>query len=218
MEKLHSPLLALILDPSRIEVHKLPKLAEIASNEQVDLIILRSRNSPSGELFDLAKKLRSLISPPSRFLLNDRTDIAILAGADGVHLPEEGLRAEQVRELFKRTSHNKPIIGRSVHSLDRALRSAEEGVDYLIAGTMFPTPSKPGKKKFEGPELIAKISEKLSLPILGIGGITPENARQIITAGGSGVAVIGTIAQSPDPKKAIRNLRRALESSVQEKK
>ncbi|HAA94065.1 MAG TPA: thiamine phosphate synthase, partial [Dehalococcoidia bacterium] len=103
-------------------------------------------------------------------------------------------------------------IGRSVHSSSAALAAEKEGADFLVVGTMYASSSHPGEEP-AGPGLMRDISGTCRLPLIGIGGVTPENAGELVEAGASGVAVITNILAAPDPKAASAKLKEFLINS-----
>ena len=127
---------------------------------------------------------------PPRPLADARGDI-------GVHLPEN---APSVAASF---------VGRSVHSVDAAIRAEREGCEYVVAGSVFPTKSHPNRPP-AGVQLIEDIAKAINIPVIAIGGITAENARQCIDAGARGVAVISAIFDADDPKRAAQELWSAI--------
>jgi thiamine-phosphate pyrophosphorylase len=122
---------------------------------------------------------------------------AEIAPLRGLHLPETAPFA------------NAPYVGRSVHSVDAAIRAEQEGCDYVVAGSVFPTTSHPNGA-VAGMNLIREIAKRIHIPVLAIGGITAANARKCIDAGASGVAVISAIMDAEDPKTAAQELWRAI--------
>ena len=171
----------------------------------VDLVQLRAPGRPSGELLALAEALRALVRPPALFVVNDRIDVAAACAADGVHLPEAGLPVATARRLLGPAA----LVGRSVHSPEAARAAQREGADYLVVGTIFPTSSHPGEAP-AGPALIGRVRGATGLPLLAIGGITPERVSVVIGAGADGVAAITAILGSPVPGEAARALMNAL--------
>src|SRR5262245_54306013 len=107
-----------------------------AIRDGVDMIQIREKDMPAGELFDLAVHLKTLAAgTPTKILINDRLDVALASGVDGVHLPEDGLPAARVRPYVR-------VLGASVHSVEAALRAQDAGVDFVIFGPVFETPGK----------------------------------------------------------------------------
>lgn len=172
----------------------------------VDLVQIRE---PDLEGRDLVRLVRDAVAiaahSATRVVVNARVDVAIAAGAAGVHLRESSMTATQVRRIAPQC-----IVGRSVHSTQRA---AEAGpVDYLIAGTLFPTPSKADASETLGPEGLAAIVRAASgVPVLAIGGITATTIRQVRATGAAGVAAIGAFI----PSDRDADLVQAVEKSAQ---
>ena len=131
-------------------------------------------------------------------VVNGPPQIAVDSGADGVHLRERSglVRSELPFGL---------LVGRSVHSLQAAREAEVEGLDYIILGTVFPTASHPGGAA-GGVGLISRVTDEVSIPVIGIGGITTENADQVIAAGAVGLAVIGAIIGADSSFEAAKAL------------
>ncbi|MEX0785762.1 MAG: thiamine phosphate synthase, partial [Dehalococcoidia bacterium] len=141
-------------------------------------------------------------------LVNERADVALAAGADGVHLPERSQPGEKVRAM----TGDACIVGRSVHSVEAARRAEAEGVDFVEVGAVYETTSKPGQMP-GGVELVRAVAEAVGVPVIGVGGITAENVALVIEAGADGVAVIGAIMDADDPREAAQGLRCALDAA-----
>ena len=174
------------------------------------MVQLREKDLPGGRLLELAIALKKAIACDAILLINERVDVAIAAGADGVQLGESALPIALVRNLIGPQT----LIGCSVHSVEAGEVAASEGADFLLAGTMFSTRSHPGIEPV-GPSLIRTIVQKQAeagnpLPVIGIGGITADNLSEVIYAGASGVAVITSILASPDPKAEASRLKDAM--------
>lgn len=139
------------------------------------------------------------------FIVNDDLDLAIELNADGVHVGQDDLEAGIVREKFS----NK-ILGVSTHTIEEAAQAIKDGADYLGLGPIYPTSSKDNAEEVAGTEIIERFRDHgITLPIVGIGGITSENAEQVIQAGADGVAVISAIASSPNVEEAAKSFLRA---------
>lgn len=169
------------------------------------MIQLREKDLPSGQLLKLAQSLKDEIQDRALLIINERVDVTQVTGASGVQLGEDGLPVEPVRRILGPDS----IIGRSVHTAAGARLAQSHGADFLVAGTMFATRSHPGSEP-AGPGLVAQMSEHCRLPIIGIGGITPDNLGPVIQAGASGVAVITNILASDHARRAAEELKQAL--------
>ena len=136
--------------------------------------------------------LRSIEGTKARLLVNDRVDVALAAGAHGVHLRGDSLAAARVRAIAPSAF----LIGRSVHSVDEAVAAERDGgLDYLLFGTVFPTASKPGAAA-AGVETLARACAAVALPVLAIGGMTASTLAPVARAGAAGFAAIGLFANA----------------------
>ena len=168
----------------------------------VDLVQLRDKSLPGGRLLDLACSIREALGGRAKLVVNERIDVALAAGVHGVQLGEEGLPVAQARKILG----NGLLIGRSVHSTDVAVQAELDGSDFLVVGTMYASRSHPGEVP-AGPGLMEEISKKCHLPLIGIGGVVPENTAELIESGASGVAVITNILASENPRAAAERLK-----------
>jgi thiamine-phosphate pyrophosphorylase len=140
-------------------------------------------------------------------VVNDRPDVAIILGADGVHLGQDDLDPRQVRPLLPPGT----LLGVSTHNLEQLGRAAGEIVDYVAIGPVFPTRSKAAPDPVVGLEMVRRARTLISRPLVAIGGITETNARAVVAAGADGVAVISALRSRPDLAAVARALRAALE-------
>jgi thiamine-phosphate pyrophosphorylase len=157
---------------------------------------------------ELAKELQQLCREHQiPFIVNDDINLAIELNADGVHIGQEDEPAEEVR---KKIGHDK-IIGVSVHSYDEAMSALEGGADYFGIGPVFPTKTKEDAKPSNGTKLIEELRHRgVTIPIVGIGGITAENAGSVIKAGADGVSVITAISHAPSVTEGANALRKSV--------
>lgn len=176
------------------------------------MIQLRQKDMPAGELLRLARALRDAADGKALLTVNDRADIAALSGADGVHLGESGIDAASARRLLGEGA----LIGRSVHDAAGAVRAQREGADYLILGTIFPTPSHPGAAG-AGLGLMEEAARAVSVPLLGIGGIGEGNVADLIRAGAGGAAAISAVFAAPNPRDAAERLNRLMRNAAAER-
>jgi thiamine-phosphate pyrophosphorylase len=147
-----------------------------------------------------AKKLRKLCDDfEATFIVNDRVDIALASNADGVHVGQEDMPAEDVRKIFD------GIVGVSVNNVDEALK-AEKHADYLGVGPVFITKTKENARKVTGIEGLARIVKAVSIPVVGIGSINLKNVLSVLETGVDGVAVISAIATSREPENEAKKL------------
>jgi len=152
----------------------------------VDLVQVRERDLEAGALADLVDHLLAIArGTPTRIVVNDRTDVALACGADGVHLRGDSISIGAARRLAKPGF----LVGRSVHRLEEAI--ASEDADYLIAGTVFPSASKTAGAPLLGIEGLTAIVRAVDRPVLAIGGIGPERIDEVAAAGAAGIAAIG---------------------------
>ncbi len=204
------PCLCLVADVSVVSPEELVPRVAAAVAGGVGLVQLRAKELPGGQLLSLAKELKQATGGRAALLVNERVDVAVAAGADGVQLGEAALPVATARKLLP----GRALIGRSVHSVDGATEASAAGADFLVVGTMFATGSHPGAVP-AGPGLMREASRRCSVPLFGIGGITDANLAEVMAAGASGVAVIRSILSAPDPQAAAAELWKALQEAWQ---
>ena len=159
---------------------------EQAAGNGVDLIQVRERDLEARDLAVLVADIVSLVrGTRSRVVVNDRLDIAIACGAHGVHLRSDSIPTSAARRLAAPGF----TIGRSVHDVQEA--RASQDADYLIAGTVYPSASKPSSARLLGVEGLRAVVNAVGVPVLAIGGVTPARFDEIVNAGAGGVAGIG---------------------------
>ena len=199
--RLPSPLYA-ILDRSVARGRDLPGLLDAVLAGGCRLVQLREKTMPLGDLLPLARSLaRRCREVGALFVVNDRADLALAAGADGLHVGQDDLPARQARGLLPSSM----ILGVSTHDPEQARRAVADGADYVAVGSIFPTTTKAGFQ-LVGPELIRRVRPEVPVPLVGIGGITAENAPAVLGAGADAVAVISALCAAPDPEAATRAL------------
>lgn len=204
---LRQPCLELVVSRAAAGAGALEEKIAAAVAGGVDIVQLREPELPSGALYELATRLRGATAGRASFFVNDRVDVAIASGADGVHLPGRGLAPDVCRRLAPHL-----LIGAAVHSVDEGCARVRAGADFLVAGTLFASPSKPEVRP-AGVGLVAALCSVVDRPVLGIGGIGPGQVGDVIGAGAAGVAVVTSILRADDPTRAARELRRALDSA-----
>lgn len=170
----------------------------------VNAVQLREKDLMPGELLRLAVRLREVIAGRAVLIVNGSLEVALAAGADGAHLPEEALMVDRPERPF--------VIGRSVHSREAAERAWAECSDYLIAGPVYETKSHAGIEP-AGPALIEEIAGAVALPVLAVGGIAAGRVEAVMRAGASGVAVISAVLGARSPRDAARELREAVDAA-----
>lgn len=208
MRRWVTPCLMLITDGSRLRDRPLEEVVSQAIDGGANVVQLREKGLPGGELYELAITLRAVTRGRALLLVNDRFDIALAAGADGVHLPERSVPVKKARDFAGEAC----IIGRSVHSVEAAVQAERDGADYVQVGAVYETASHPGAAP-AGVDLVRAVAEAVHVPVVAAGGITAENVAKVVEAGADGVAVIGAILDADDPKSAAQALRQALDDA-----
>lgn len=166
-------------------------------------IQLRNKGDSPRELLAVGRELRALTREAGALLFaNDRLDVALALEADGVHLGPNDLPVAVVR------AHSPAgfLIGRSADDPAVARRAVDDGADYIGCGTVYPTSTKADAGATIGLEGLSAVVRAVSVPVVGIGGITVERAAEVATTGAAGVAVVGAVMAAADPTKAARML------------
>jgi thiamine-phosphate pyrophosphorylase len=168
----------------------------------VDAVQLREKDLDARSLHELAARLLEVCRRHRvPLLINDRIDVAIAVGADGVHLPADSFNARDARALL-----GDKLVGVSTHSLEEARAAAGDGADFAVFGPVFATPSKTAFGEPQGLDRLREVAAAAGLPILAVGGITPERAVEARAAGAAGVAAIGALLGADDPCAVARAL------------
>jgi thiamine-phosphate pyrophosphorylase len=180
-------------------------LAEAAEGG-ADLVQVREPGLSDAEIVALtARVVGALEGSGTMVLVNDRFDIALAAGASGVHLKSTGIPTAEVR----RALGPGPVIARSTHHPDEARRAGEEGADLVVFGPVFATPSKSAYGPPAGLEALQEACAGAGIPVLALGGVEPANAAACIEAGAAGVAAIHAALGEGDVEANVRALRAA---------
>jgi thiamine-phosphate pyrophosphorylase len=154
--------------------------ARRAIGDGVDMIQVREKDMEAQALLRLVRLIVDAAKgTETRVLVNDRLDVALAAGADGVHLPSDGLPAASVRSRID-------LLGVSTHTIEEVQRAAADGTDFVVFGPVFETPGKTAV----GLGRLREVTGKVRIPVYGIGGITMENAADVIASGATGIAGI----------------------------
>ena len=170
------------------------------------MIQLREKHMPLAELYPLAEAMAERTRRAGAlFIVNDRADLALAVGAGGLHIGQDDLPASAARRLLPSST----VLGVSTHDGRQARQALADGADYVAVGSIFPTGTKTGFQ-LVGPELVRNLRPEIPVPLVGIGGITLDNAEQVVQAGADGVAVISAVCAAPDPEAATRRLMERL--------
>jgi thiamine-phosphate pyrophosphorylase len=184
------------------------EVVEAALRGGVRIVQYRDKKRGDGERFRQAKALRRLTAKAGALLIiNDRVDIALAAGADGVHLGRGDFPVAAARRLAPDL-----LIVASTHSLADALESQEAGADYVNIGPVFPTATKEGLQEFLGPAAIGEIAPRLNIPFTVMGGIKAENMNEVLRRGARRIAVVTAVTEADDITAAVRRLRDMIRS------
>jgi thiamine-phosphate pyrophosphorylase len=174
----------------------------------VDVFQLRDKRLADDKLLELGLAARRWCNEHGAlFILNDRPELAVAVGADGVHVGQGDVAVEAARAIVG----GERIVGLSTHSAEQI--AAAHGVDYIGVGPVNETPTKPGRPAV-GVELVRHAAAHAEVPFFAIGGITAANVAPVLTAGAQRVAVVRAIAEARDPAAAARGLKAALESGA----
>lgn len=194
--RLPNPCLMLVTAPR--DMVKLVRISRAAVEGGVNVVQLRDKSLSLQELTQTASMLRLCLTDDV-LLINGNVEAALNSGADGAHLPEQGISISKARKI----AGGDCLLGRSVHSLVTAVQAEREGADYLIAGSIFESRSHPDSSP-SGIYFLRDVCLTVSLPVIAIGGITPERVKECVSAGAAGVAVLSGIMGADDPEKAAR--------------
>ena len=205
-----------IIDPAVGGGYDLADLARRVAAGGATLVQLRDKGGPTHAMVEEARAIKAALLPfKVPLVVNDRVDVALAAGADGVHVGQDDMAAADARRLLGPAA----IIGLSVSSVAEAEAAPVECIDYVGIGSVFATASKQLAKPPIGPEGFARIAAVLrrrmpTVPACGIGGIDAGNAAAVIAHGADGVAVISALSLTPDPTGAARALRSVIDGML----
>ncbi len=191
--------------PASKEFSRVLQLIEASVASRIDLVQIREKKLTAKVLYQLASSAAQLTrSTPTRLLVNDRSDIAFDAGADGVHLTTQSLPAKVIRQTFGGDF----LIGVSTHSLEEAETARRDGADFIVFGPVFETLSKTQYGKPLGQTELAKVTSTLSpFPVIGLGGVNPANVGACIRAGAKGIAAIRMFNDSLEIERVVNQIR-----------
>ncbi|MBW9220148.1 thiamine phosphate synthase [Methanothermococcus sp. SCGC AD-155-N22] len=174
-------------------------------------IQLRLKGVPTREMVEVGREIRKLTEDyDALYIVNDRLDVALAVGADGVHVGQEDMPVDIVKEIAPNL-----IVGVSASNLREALEGEKKGADYIGAGSVFPTRTKENAKLL-GLEGLRKIVKNVHIPVVAIGGINHENVKEVLKVGVDGVAVISAIVGAEDVVEATRRMREIIEEYIKQ--
>jgi thiamine-phosphate pyrophosphorylase len=199
--------LYLVTDRRLPKTRSLEDAVDDACRAGVRAVQVREKDLDARSLYDLAARLRRVTTSREAVLLvNDRADIAVAVGADGVHCPEDGFPPP----LARRLAGDRAFVGVSTHSLERALEAERGGADFVTFGPVFETPTKMKYGAPQGLGMLKNVTARVGIPVFAIGGISPERARTCVQHGAWGVAVVSAILASTDIAQTVREFGKTL--------
>lgn len=183
------------------------ELAKLAIRGGADTIQFRQKSGSTREMIQAARDVKQVCEERGvTFIVNDRVDVAIASGADGVHLGQDDFPIPLAREVLGKGC----LIGGSAATIEEARICLSEGADYVGFGPVFPTTSKDDAGPVSGISILKEVVQSISLPIIAIGGVSADNAAEVMEAGAHGIAVISAVCCQEDPEEATRALHRVL--------
>lgn len=186
-------------------------VVEAALSAGAPAVQLRDKGATARNLLAQADGLRALTRRyGALFFVNDRLDVALAARADGVHVGPDDLPVAAVRAA----AGDGFLVGYSTDQVDDARRAVRDGADYLGCGAVFATGNKADAGSTIGPEGLKRVARAVRVPVVGIGGITPERAVGLAATGATGLAVIGAVMGAEDPAEATRELLAAIRGNA----
>jgi len=189
------------------------KTARAAIDGGADCLQLREKNLPCRELLDRAKRLAELChNRGTLFIVNDRPDIAVLSGANGVHLGQDDMPIAAARRIFSPTA----IVGVSTHTIEHVRTAIEQVPDYIAVGPMFPSATKP-QQHIAGPATLVQACSLTGLALVAIGGIDATNVEQVLNAASCTICVCSAVITQPDPAAACKRLRAIIDRQMASK-
>jgi thiamine-phosphate pyrophosphorylase len=173
----------------------------------VPAVQVREKDLGARDVADLCRRMQEAIGRRACLLIvNDRIDVALAVGAGGVQRTSTSLSVSDIRSILKKDV----LIGASVHSLEEAMEAEATGADWVTFGPVYDTPSKRAYGPPQGLVALQAVAKSVRIPVIAIGGITPERVEEVRAAGAHGVAVISAILSADSPAGAVRRFREAL--------
>jgi thiamine-phosphate pyrophosphorylase len=205
-----------LVDPEHAGGRDLAELARLVAQGGATLVQLRDKRSDTRVMVERARAVKAALAPFNvPLLINDRVDVALAAGADGVHVGQDDMAAADARRLLGREA----MIGLSIKTVAQAEAAPVDLIDYAGIGGVFATSSKNNTKAPIGPAGLTRVAEVLrarvaNFPVCGIAGIDAGNAAEVIAAGADGVAVISALSLKSDPQAAARELGGVVDAAL----
>ncbi len=203
------PRLYAIIDPAQTGGRSAVAVADVLLRAGIRLIQLRDKHASSRVLFEIGRQVAVQVrGAGGTLILNDRADVARAAGADGVHVGQDDLPVELAREILGPGKW----VGFSTHNAEQLADAERSSADYVAFGPVFPTGSKEKPDPVVGLEGLRRARQATRKPLVAIGGITVQNARQVLEAGADSVAVIRDLYRIPEIDKRVEEFLKILGS------
>ncbi len=207
MKKPFNPALYLVTDPELSLGRPEDEIVRRAVSAGVTMVQYRDKDASTRRMVEKTRRLMGICGKKGvPLIVNDRLDVALAGGADGVHLGQDDMELVDAR----RVAGDDLIIGVSVTTTQEAVRAFQNGADYLAANGVFPTATKTDLGEPLGLKGVAQLAAATDLPLVAIGGISADNSREIIEAGGAGVAVVSYIVSAENIEARCRTLLSAM--------
>jgi len=199
--------LCLVTDRAQTRGRELVDVVAQCLQAGLPAVQLREKDLPAADLARLGRALRDLTRRHgARLIVNDRADVALAVEADGVQRTSTSLPVADLRAV----ADERLAIGASVHSLDEAVAAAAAGADWIVFGPVYDTPSKRAYGPPQGPARLEAVCRAVGVPVIAIGGVTPERVVEVCRAGARGVAAISALLAADAPAEATRRFLDAL--------
>jgi thiamine-phosphate pyrophosphorylase len=202
--------LYLVTDRGLAGTRPLDELVRAAVRGGVTVVQLREKDCPTREFIQLARRIKAFLrSEGVPLIINDRVDVALASGADGVHVGQSDMDYRDARKLMGEAA----LVGVSVETPEQAEEAAGLDADYLGVSPIFPTPTKTDTTTDWGIDGLARLRKRTRHRLVAIGGINAGNAARVLEAGADGIAVVSAVCAAPDPESAARELRVIVEQT-----
>lgn len=196
--------LYLVTDRSLSHGRSTAEIVKMATAGGVTCVQLREKDCGTREFIEEARAIKPVLNLNKiPLIINDRLDVAMAVGADGVHLGQSDMRINDARKIVGKSL----LIGISAESADDAVQAEKDGADYIGVSPVFTTQTKTDTAPPLGLEGVTAIRRLVNIPIVGIGGINHLNAASVMSAGADGIAVVSAIVSADDPTAAAESLR-----------